>query len=217
MPDQYRADLAAYYEEEARRESRLALQGRRVDLNASFVEMLATEGRTSIVDFGSGPGRDGEEFVAAGHRYVGLDLAHGNGVLALGRGLQVVHGSIDAPPFRLGTFDAGWSMSTLMHLPAAQMAVALDAMVATLRPCAPMVVSLWGTPGDDVDEFIDDDTLEGQRRLFSLRTVEQNRSIAASYATIESEQIWDVGPDRWNYQVFWLRSALPSDVVGSTS
>lgn len=201
-----RADLAAYYEEEARLGERGPLRGRRVGLNASFLELLEREDRSSIVDFGSGPGRDGEAFAAAGHRYVGLDLAHGNGTLARTRGLAVVQGSIDSPPFPVGCFDAGWSMSTLMHLPAIEMGDAIRAMVASLRPGAPMVVALWGSPSSEGErDDVDTEMIEGQRRLFSLRTVETNGGLLGAEADIERVETWDVGPDGWNYQVFWLR------------
>lgn len=84
-----------------------------------------------MADFGSGPGRDGEALQAAGHRFVGIDLAHGNAVLGHRCGLRVVPGSLVAIPIRSSSFDAGWSMSTLMHLDEADAATALDASTGT--------------------------------------------------------------------------------------
>lgn len=112
--DSVQQNLRAYYEEEARLRLRKPVTGRRVELRDEFLTPLRAERRRSVVDFGAGPGRDGEAFVTAGLDFVGLDLAHANGVLAAERGITVVQGPVDAPPCRAEFFDAGWSISTLM-------------------------------------------------------------------------------------------------------
>ena len=76
------ADLRSFYEEEARQGLRGPLKGERVELRTRCLDLLKKEARVSVVDLGSGPGRDASAFLEAGHTYVGIDLAHGNGVLA---------------------------------------------------------------------------------------------------------------------------------------
>ena len=198
-----RADLRSYYEEEARLAARGPLRGRRLELRAQFVEQLVAEQRSSVIDFGAGPGRDAVGFHDAGISYVGLDLAHGNGVIAAQSDTIVMQASIDAPPLRQASFDAGWSMSTLMHVPDPDVPTALKALVAPLAPGAPMLFGLWGgTVGDHIDER----GLDGQRRLFSLRSLDRNRELFKSIGHVEREELWDVG-DRsgWEYQVFLMR------------
>lgn len=200
--DSVQQNLRAYYEEEARLRLRKPLTGRRVELCDEFVALLQAERRRSVVDFGAGPGRDGEAFVTAGLDFVGLDLAHANGVLAAERGINVVQGSVGAPPFRQGSFDAGWSMSTLMHIPEEQVPGTLYAMTASLRPGAPLVVGVWGgDQGDLVGEF----GLAGHQRLFSLRPFGLNRRLFAACGEVEHASTWDLGADEWQYQVFQLR------------
>lgn len=201
--DPARRNLRAYYEEEARLRLREPVSGRRVELHADFVSLLNAEGRRSVVDFGAGPGRDGEAFVAAGLGFVGLDLAHANAVLARERGVSVVQGSIDAPPFHEGTFDAGWSMSTLMHIPADDVPRTLTAMTATLRPGAPLLVAVWGgDQGDIVGKF----GLAGHQRFFSLRPFDVNLELFEACALVETATTWNFEPDEWQYQVFQLRT-----------
>lgn len=201
--DVARQDLRAYYEEEARLRLRKPVAGRRVELRDDFVGLLRVEGRRSVVDFGAGQGRDGEAFVAAGLDFVGLDLAHANTVLASQRGVTVVQGSIDAPPFRQGSFDAGWSMSTLMHIPTDDVPDALAAMIASLRRGAPLVVGVWGgAQGDILGEF----GLSGHQRFFSLRPFDVNTRLFAACGEVERATIWDLGPEEWQYQVFQLRA-----------
>lgn len=198
------ADLRSYYEREAELGLRGPLRERRLAARQQFIALLRSEQRTEVVDLGAGPGRDGEGFVAAELRFVGLDLAVGNARLARENGVCVVPASIAAPPLRPGSFDAGWSMSTFMHVPEHEAADVALAMVEPLRPGAPLMVGVWG--GLRRDE-IDETQLPGERRLFSLRTSDQNAELLSSGGSVESVEIWDAGPEGWEYQLFLVRTA----------
>ncbi len=196
-------DLRSYYEAEAEQRVRGTLRGRRVGLVADFIRVLEREGRRSVIDVGAGPGLDGEHFVAAGMEYVGIDLALGNARLAAERGVTVLHADLRALPFREHAFQAAWSMSTLMHLSAESVGVAVRQMADVLEPGSPMVVGVWGGDHGDV---VSENGIPGQRRLFSLRSLDQNAALLASGGTIESTTTWDLGDDEWEYQLFRLRS-----------
>ena len=204
--DGHVGDLRAYYEQEAALRTRKPPAGRRVAIRTQYLALLADEGRPSVLDLGAGPGGDGPAFAAAGIRYVGLDLAYGNAGLAAESGVVVVPGSIGAPPFRPGSFQAGWSMSTLMHVPEAQVPGVLAAMVEPLAAGAPLFVGLWGGRRHD---HVVDNTIPGHRRLFSYRPVDQNRRLLSTVGAVEHEEAWEVTPDGaangMQYQVFRLR------------
>lgn len=197
-----RADVRSYYEEEARLGLRRLLKGRRVELRNEFLLLLEREGHRSVLDLGAGPGHDGQGFVEAGIRFIGVDIAHGNCLLAAEADITVVQGSIAAPPFRPQSFDAGWSMSTLMHVPEDQAVEALADMTTPLREGAPFVVGLWGGERRDV---IDGSKIEGRQRLFSLRPLTRNRELLEACGSVEHTLTWNVGPDDWEYQVFRIR------------
>jgi SAM-dependent methyltransferase len=174
-----------------------------VQLRAEFIDLLRREVRAGVVDIGAGPGLDGAAFVAAGHAFVGLDLAHGNCRLAADAGVRIVQGSATAPPFKPGAFDAGWSMSTLMHLTDHDAAVAVTALAGVVTPGGPFLVGMWG---GDVGDTVDASSIEGERRPFHLRTLARNTELMAGSATIEHVELWDDFPDGWQYQVFRLRA-----------
>lgn len=198
-----RDDLRAYYEEEAHRGTRTRAKGFRVGLRADFLDLLRAEGRRSVVDFGAGPGIvDGPAFGEAAVRYVGLDLAHHNARVAAAGGVTVVQGSIAEPPFAPAAFEAAWSMSTLMHLPEAEVPSAVSAMAASLVPGAPFLIGLWGGEGQEVI----DEAIVGHRRLFELRSFEHNRRLLAPGGSIEWEETREAGTDGWHYQLFRLRA-----------
>lgn len=196
------AELRAFYEEEARQRLRRTPAGFRVDVRSRFVASLRARGCSSVVDLGSGPAGDGPAFVDAGLRYTGVDLAIGNARLAAHAGLTVVPGSLAAPPFRDGAFDAGWSMSTLMHLTEVETPAVFGAIGSLLLPGAPLLVGLWGGTLGDIRS---DHPLAGGRRLFSLRTLDRNRELFEMLGDIEQAERHDAGPDGWEYQTIRLR------------
>lgn len=196
-----RADLRSYYERESKLGLRQVLRSRRLEFRERYLELLSTERRTSVIDFGSGPGHDGAGFVAAGLRFVGVDLAHGNGVLAANENVTVVQGSITEPPIRSRSFEAGWSMSTLMHLMEHEVSSAIAAMAEVLVPGAPMMIGMWGGPRSD---DIDDQQIDGERRLFSLRPIELNSRLLEAAGTVESAEVVP-GQEGQDYQLFLLR------------
>ncbi|MEM9714802.1 MAG: methyltransferase domain-containing protein [Actinomycetota bacterium] len=192
----------SFYEEEARRRTRTTPAGFRVAIRSAFIATLVEQASRSVVDLGAGPGGDGAAFAAAGLRYVGLDLAVGNAGLAREAGLTVVPGSLTAPPFRAGSFDASWSMSTLMHLDEAETLVAVNEIGRLLRPGAPLLVGLWGgTLGDIVSTFV----IPEHPRRFCLRELDHNRELLGTLASVERVERRDAGPDGWEYQVLHLR------------
>jgi len=197
------ADLRSYYEEEARRGLRSELVGQRLVERNDFIALLRAESRTSIIDFGAGPGHDIGGFAHAGIAGIGLDLAHGNGVLAAGNGLVVLQSSIAAPPLRPGSFAAGWCMSTLMHVPEADVPATLVAMAAVLAAGAPLVVGQWGGSLGDLTSH---DGIEGEQRLFSLRSFERNCALLAQIGELERSEIWPTGPDGWEYHLCQVRA-----------
>ena len=197
-------DLSDYYEREAAAGARAAMgpRGRRDDLRSAFVDLLVREGRVSVVEVGSGPGTDAASFIDAGVRYAGFDLAVGNARYAHARGLAIVPGSLFAPPFRPDAFDAGWTMSTLLHVPDDRFDEALAATTSLLRPGAPLAIGLWG--GRD-REFVNDTDHLDPPRFFSHRSDDRAQAMLRAHGTVESFEAWPTEIDGWNYQFIVLR------------
>ncbi len=196
-----------FYEVEAALETRGAAVGRRVATCAEFVDAVAAmrrPGAARVLDVGAGPGTDAATFVEAGLAYVGMDLAVGNARLAARSGVAVVPGSLFDLPFADRSFDALWTMSTLMHVPEAELPLALAEIRRVLRPGALIGVGQWGGPLGDI---FGDTAISGHRRLFSLRAADVNRSLLESLGTCRRFDVWDVGPEQWEYHFAVLELA----------
>lgn len=198
-------DVRDYYEHEAKLRRRRPVRGRRLDLRTDFVEHLAADGRGSVIDLGGGPGGDAQAFRAAGHDAVGIDLAIGNAALAAEVGLLAIHGSVTHLPIRSSSFDAGWSMSVLMHLDAPAMAASVAELTRVLRPGAPAVIGIWGRESEGL--VVEPDELPGSQRPFHLRSFATNRRLVAACGPIERAERWPDAAPGEDYQVFWVRRA----------
>lgn len=197
-----RADLSRFYEHEATHRLRRRPSGWRVGWLAEFARAIAADGRRNVIDVGAGPGTDAHGFLTEGIEYTGVDLAVANGVLAHEDAATVIAASLFDLPFRDNSFHAGWSMSTLMHVPTAEVDTAMRSVCRVLAPGSPLMIGQWGGSLGDIDS---DHTVPGLPRLFSLRTADRNRELLAVHGVIERWNVHEAGPDGWEYHAAILR------------
>jgi SAM-dependent methyltransferase len=181
--------LVAYYDNEVKVRAARELPPQRVAHRAEFVELVMSEGRGSVLEIGSGPWRDGQGFTDAGLAYVGVDLSPIAVAHCRSRGLQAVVASVLRLPFRNSSFDAGWTMSTLLHISDARLDQALLEIRRVLRPGAPLAVGLWGDLTGR-EGMWDDGRGFGPPRFFSIRTDEAVRRALRRLGVLERWVTW---------------------------
>jgi SAM-dependent methyltransferase len=195
---QRETDLVAYYDNEVRDRLDRSLPTQRVAQRIAYRELLEREGIHSILEIGSGPGRDGEAFAAAGLTYTGVDLAPASVAACRSRGLDAMVASVLDLPFDDCSFEAGWTMSTLLHIADEDLDAALAEIVRVLRPESPLAIGLWGdqTGGEHLWR---DGTDFGPPRFFSIRTDEALLAALRRHGTVEQWLTWQ-GNDSMHYQ-----------------
>jgi len=204
QPDHDR-DLVAYYEQEVALGRRSRHGAHRVEMLGSFIELLRHEGRASVVDVGAGPGLDVVEFASAGLDAVGVDLTPGNVSAMRRRGLRAVCGSIYDPPLTPHSFDAVWSMSTLVHVPDSRFDQAVDGLVSLAGPDAPIAVGTWG--GFDFEGRSEHGDIRPYR-FFALRSHERFRELMERHGRVEQFETIVVDPaSDWEYQLVVVRAS----------
>jgi SAM-dependent methyltransferase len=196
-------DLVAYYDNEVHERAGRELAADRVARRGAFVERLRAEGSRSVLEVGTGPGRDGTALARAGLGYTGVDLAPASVAVCRDLGLDVRVASVFDLPFADGTFDAGWTMSTLLHVADADLDAALAEIVRVLRPAAPLAVGLWG--GRDFEEDLHGEPKDGPARFFSFRSDEKVRAALERHGTVEIWETWENTSDL-HYQFAVLRT-----------
>ena len=195
--------VAAYYDQEGSARETMPLGAVRLAARDRFLALLAAEGRTTVLEVGSGPGRDAVAVAAAGFDVTAVDRSPGHVRLAAAAGVRAIVASVLAVPFAPATFDAGWTMSTLVHVPDARWDTALASLVGALRPGAPLAIGLWG--GVD-DERWQEPRGDLPTRFFSRRSHDRVQDMLARHAAVESFETWPGNGPGWEYQIAVLRT-----------
>ncbi|NUR98708.1 MAG: class I SAM-dependent methyltransferase [Kribbellaceae bacterium] len=185
-------DLITYYTGELRARVDRDLPEPRVARRTAYLDRLRDEDRTTVLEIGCGPGRDGEAIAAAGFAYTGVDLSPASVEACRASGLQAEVASVLDLPFADATFDAGWTMSTLLHVADEDLDQALREIVRVLRPGAPLAIGLWGDVSGS-ERVWDDRTGYGPGRFFSIRSDDGLRAVLERYGEVEEWATWEDG------------------------
>jgi SAM-dependent methyltransferase len=189
--------LTTYYDQEATDRAGRALEEERVTARTRFIGMLGSR-RPRLLEVGPGTGRDSAAFVGAGFPVTGVDLSHEQLVHARSLGLLATVATARCMPFADATFDALWSMSTLMHVPDSAIEVALGELRRVLAPGAMVGIGVWGGP--DVETTGAEDRFDPPRS-FSRRSDLRWRALLTALGTVEVFDNWH--PDRDDFWYQW--------------
>jgi SAM-dependent methyltransferase len=106
-------------------------------------------GQRLVLDLGCGPGRDIRFLTELGCQVVGLDLS--TGMLSQARqrlfGAPLIQADLRYVPLAPDSLDGVWSCASLLHLPRAQLAVALAEVARLLRPGGVFYLAVKGGTG----------------------------------------------------------------------
>lgn len=183
-------DLIAYYTGELQARVDRDLPEPRIARRTLYLDQLHNEGRGTVLEIGCGPGRDGEAIAAAGFSYTGVDLSPASVDACRALGLHAEVASVLELPFADATFDAGWTMSTLLHVADEDLDQALREIVRVLRPGAPLAIGLWGD-ADGGERVWEDGKGYGPGRFFSIRSDDGLRAVLQQYGVLEQWTTWD--------------------------
>lgn len=144
----------------------------------TFIDSFAAAvGKGSILDVGSGPGRDGLLLTEAGLDVTCLDASEAMVALSSARGLRSVQGDFLALPFQDESFGGVWAYTSLLHVPKAEIAKALSEIGRVLAPDG--VFGLGMIEG--ADELYRESSGVGQPRLFSFYSKDELESLLRAH------------------------------------
>jgi SAM-dependent methyltransferase len=195
-------ELRSFYDGEVSRRAARELDPERVSRRERFIGLLAARGCRNMLEIGCGPGRDGVHFVRAGVEYVGVDLAPKAVEHCRRLGLRAEQASVLDLPFADASFDAGWTMSTLVHVAGDDLPAALGEIARVLRRGAPLAVGLWGgTPREGPHGA----------RFFAIRSDDDVRRALEAIGSIEAFETWPHPDDdaELHYQLVRVRVVRP--------
>jgi len=178
-----------------------AFASSRSDESSWLVEkqkLITFHPKGSVIDIGSGGGRDAKFFIQNGYEYVGIDYS--NGLLHEARktnpGVRFLKQSVYQLDFPQNSFDLFWACAVLLHVPKQKMDSALQSICRVIKPGAVGCITLKKGEGE---RFVEGDH-KGltYSRFFSFyekdefaQILQRNRfTIKESYVTNHSNKKW---------------------------
>lgn len=117
---------------------------------SKFLQNLSCNAK--IIDLGSGSGRDVAHFARRGFNSIGIDASFNLTSIASRITRQpFVIGDIRSLPFREDSFDAAWSLGSLLHMERVQVAPVLQQLCRILRSEALFFTALKKGSGEFTD------------------------------------------------------------------
>jgi SAM-dependent methyltransferase len=146
-----------------------------------------------VLEVGCGAGRDGLVLADGGCAYTGIDLSPAAVRICREQGLHALEASATDLPLADASFDAAWSMSTLMHLPGSGFDEAIGELGRVMKPGGPVAIGVWGH------------TRSGERtkpdgRYFRHRSDEELQAALRVLGEVVAFETWDWFDDGGHYQ-----------------
>lgn len=147
-----------------------------------FLQMLKDEGRSRLIDIGSGPGTHAIHFKQNRIQVTCIDLSPENVKRCKAKGLEAFE--CDVLDLRsLGReFDSAFAMNSLLHVPRGQLREALSAIRWALSSSG---LFYWGQYGGEQREGVSEEDEYEPKRFFSFLDDEQIREVATSAFSVE--------------------------------
>jgi SAM-dependent methyltransferase len=187
------ANLKSFYNNEMGDRARRTLGDEREHRVRAFTDHLHARGAKELLEVGCGAGRDGLILSESGCNYTGIDLSSAAVQTCRDLGLHAVEAAATSLPFVDNTFDAAWSMSTLMHLPGDGLDQAIRELRRVVRPGAVVEIGVWGHTTNR--EWTSPDG-----RYFNHRSDELLQHTLRDLGQVVAFDTWDWFDDGGHYQ-----------------
>ena len=170
MDDSIRGDLRAYYDKSAGERDERGIEDWKARERAAFLALIQSEGKRTLLEIGAGPGRDGKFFQEAGLEVTCVDLSPEMVARCRAKGLNALVMDMAHLDFAEESFDAVYSMNSLLHIPKAEFEGVLRSVERILHPGGLFFIGKYG--GIEREGVWENDPHE-PKRFFAFYTDEQ--------------------------------------------
>jgi SAM-dependent methyltransferase len=174
MDKEIRIDLRKAYDRQATERDAADIAEWKIRERTDFLSMLKKERKKSLLDIGSGPGRDGLFFLENGLKVTCIDLSPENINLCREKGLTAYVMDMSNMFFPDNSFDAAYSLNSLLHLSKVELAGVLKDIHYILKPGGLFYMGVYG--GNDFEGVRVNDWADPPR-FFSFYTDEDIREL----------------------------------------
>ncbi|RED58539.1 class I SAM-dependent DNA methyltransferase [Cohnella lupini] len=168
----------------------------------SFLQTLAEEDKNSILELGSGTGRDGAYFKENRFDVVCVDLSDEMVRLCLEKGLDARRADFGSLDFAPEQFEAVYAMNSLLHVPKSDLDEILDQIYRVLKPGGLFFFGVYG--GDNSEGIWENDPYE-PKRYFSMYEDEELVEAAKRWFAVEDFHTVELQEGKPHFQSLLLR------------
>jgi SAM-dependent methyltransferase len=161
--EQITAALRSFYDAEVDHRDGLIKQDWKLDERAAFLDRLRVVEARTLLEAGAGTGQDSRFFQDEGLEVTAVDLSPAMIERIRQKGIPGRVADVTSLAFAEGEFDAVYTFNSLLHVPNASLAAALENIRRVLSPGGLFYLGVYG--GADPEEGFSDD-----ERFFSFRT-----------------------------------------------
>ena len=177
----------------------------KIEEREHFLSFLIRENEQTLLEIGSGPGRDGLYFQENGLDVVCVDLSPEMVRLCQAKGLTAYVRDFLTLDFSPGSFDGVYALNCLLHVPKAHIDELLQIIAELLMPGGLFYYGVYG--GKDHEGLFEEDTYS-PKRFFSFHTDDRLKMLTEKYFTIVYFKAVTLEPERdIHFQSMILRRA----------
>jgi len=155
MTNNFRDNLRKSYDANAQRRDSGKPQDWKIAERAAFLSLLQQEGKKSLLEIGAGHGRDSKFFQDQGLEVVCIDLSPEMVNLCLKKDLTAYEMDMTDLRFPDSSFDAIFSLNSLLHLTRTEFPAVLKHISEILKPDGLFFLGLYG--GYDFEGILEKD------------------------------------------------------------
>jgi cyclopropane fatty-acyl-phospholipid synthase-like methyltransferase len=198
-----RDNLREAYNKYARERETYAMPDWKSELRSNFLSLLQKENKKTLLEVGSGTGRDSKFFQDQGLNVVSIDLSPAMVELCKQKGLTAYVMDMADIQFPAGSVDAVYSMNSLLHLTKAEFPQVLHNIDRLLKAEGVVFIGIYG--GRDHEGVWENDSYH-PKRFFSFFTDEHLKGEATRvFDIISFESIHPQPEDDLDFQLLMLR------------
>ena len=183
------------------------MQQWKVTERAEFLSLLQQEGRTSFLEIGSGPGRDGKFFQDVDLRVTCIDLSPEMVRLCRRKGLTARVMDATEMDFPDSSFEAVYALNSLLHLSKTELPDVLRKIDAVLTPTGLFYMGVYG--GFEHEGVWEEDDYQ-PKRFFSFFTDDHLKQVVSEvFDVLSFKKVALPGRDNHHFQSLVLRKKSP--------
>lgn len=192
MESNIKDTLREAYDKFAQDREKGEIQDWKIEIRDKFLARLKAESKNTLLEIGSGPGRDSKFFQESGLQVTAVDLSGEMVRLCREKGIKAHQ--LDF--YRLSdlneTFDGIWALNCLLHVEKKNLGLVLEEIKKVLKPEGLFFMGVYG--GKDSEGIYEDDFYT-PKRFFSFFTDEGIKEVVSKHFEIVSFESIETGGD----------------------